>query len=316
MMIRSLATLALAALAILPLAGCSDDETGDPGDTAATLDELWPNEDGRWWRYDLRITHSETLFESLTDPDTPLPSLAELRGLMADFAHDAPTETHDRELDAAFDGDTVTQSGASGQYFTVTNTAALDKPTGKRSGNALLSLLRQARPDLRDRLPAPDKDYEDKVPFSLSETCWEKTESYIGGYGDLDTELSWLFLKTPLTAGAGFTMQLVPQLADDIWLHAEIVGRIDWAQGGTDHPRALEVFTLIDMGVQMVLGEDGTPLGEQRTFMCYRTIYAPGVGPVYVHEWRMMKSESILQDEDSGLIELEAVLVDTGLPEA
>jgi len=217
-------------------------------------------------------------------------------------------------LDAVFDGDIVTQSGATGQNLVVTSTPAGGAPAAS-AGETFLSALRRARPDLRDRLPAAGKAYEERTPYGLTGPCWEKTDTHIGGYGDLHAELSWLYLETPLDRNATFDLQLVPQIADDIWLHGWIVRQGEWTQEGETFTRALEVFTLIDFGVQTITGDDGMPAGEIRSLACFGTIYAPGVGPVYIKEWRVLPGDPVLQDRPGELVVLEAVLVDRGLPE-
>lgn len=309
----TISVLALSALAILIAAGCSD-EDDDDGMLNATLDELWPSEDGRWWQYDLRIAFSETGMDSLISPDDPLPSPARMRRIISSLDPGEELEAHDRELRTSFAGEIVTDSGASGQHLVDDFT---DDPAARNDGHGdpFLPLLWRARPDLRDRLPVADKIHDSTVPYGVTGYCWEKTEDHIGGYGDLNTQLSWLYLKTPLKRGATFSLQLVPDLADDIWLHGLIVGQGTWTIGDVSYERAVEVFALIDMGIVIYTSDDGQQGEAGRSYMCYRTIFAPNVGPVYCREWSYLQHDPVLQDDEPGLLDVEAVLVDSGVPE-
>ena len=67
--------------------------------------------------------------------------------------------------------------------------------------------------------------------------------------------------------------------------------------------------------VVLVMTDDqGNATEMERSWACSRTVYAPGVGPVYTREWRSTAGDSVLQDP-AGYLEIEAALVDTGVSE-
>lgn len=300
-------TIRMLALLILVLAGCGDD-----GDRTidATLDELWPDADGLAWTYDVSVTTSESSLGLLSDPEDSLPSIRRLYSIFDGFAHTGRTTTAQDELTTRFDGQVTTTSGVTGRHLVSTWANPIDSAPA-----SFLALLRRARPDLRNRLPAPDKLSERDQPYGVTGYCWEKTETQIRGYGDASVDVSWLYLAAPLAVGATFDLQLVPYLADDIWLHGMIVRQLTWTQSGTSYPRAVEVFTVVDFGVQEITNAEGLVMGRHHSFLCYRTIFAPGVGPVYTHEWRSMAGDEVLADPEPATMEIETVLTATAEPE-
>jgi hypothetical protein len=313
MITRIPTALCLLALLALIVTGCSDDVTTE---IDATLDELWPNEDGLAWTYEMHATFSDTQVDIGPAPDGLFATLMHLRRQVADFAHTGDTGTHEYILNTAFAGEVTTASGATGQrlidtVFDVEKGAAV--PFDR--DDAFLSLLWEARPDLRDRLPAPAKTEEVDAPMGITGYCWEKTGAHICGYGDLSQDISWYYLKAPLEAGAVFSLQLVPAIADDIWLHGLVVRQMTWTQGIVSYPRAVEVFTLIDLGEQTLTDETGEIIGTYHPYMAYTTVFASGVGPVYTHEWKAFATDSLVQPVWSPtLVETEAVLIGRDLP--
>jgi hypothetical protein len=60
--------LLVAAVAVL-IVGCGDVGSGPPADVVPTLDNIWPNEDTRFWRYDLRSSQWMNPDSTYIDPD-------------------------------------------------------------------------------------------------------------------------------------------------------------------------------------------------------------------------------------------------------
>jgi hypothetical protein len=164
-------------------------------------------------------------------------------------------------------------------------------PAGARAAGAwqarLLSRLAAARPDLRARLEAmgvrPQQEPVARMPLFLHGGAWEKTAEYIGTYGDADTRLAWKFLDADVAPGSSFTYQLVPALADDVFLHALVV-----RHGQQLHLRSfgqeVQVIYLVDYGIAQATGPGGEPLGFYRGIDYGSVVYAPGVGPVLASE--------------------------------
>jgi hypothetical protein len=306
----------------------SDVPEGPSGPLAPDLENVWPNTDGDAWRYriDARFGDSD-LLQMYEDPEDvpPLPSLSMLDGwldLPAGFT-DAP-DSLSTYMELEFDGMRTTGSGATGQNLTETLFLPLGTGLTAQAGQPTRNLLRhllRARPDLRTRaaslLPArllplsasKDADPWDTEPLFLFGYVWEKTEEYIGTYGDLDQELAWKFLEADLSPGHQFAHQLVPLLADDIWLLARVLPRRSYTVGGVTYQNCVEVLYVLDMGVQVLTNESGEILGATRSYGAARIVYAPRVGPVHCYERFLQAPDDVIQDPSWNLAEREVSLV-------
>jgi hypothetical protein len=134
------------------------------------------------------------------------------------------------------------------------------------------------------RTASPSAAASVNPPLFLFGYAWERTRQYIGSYGDLNTELAWKYLVSDLGPGSSFSMQLVPDLAEDVFLHARVLrGEKAVTDAGTFR-HALRVLYLVDFGVSSATDTDGNVLGYFR-FYSYGTIdYVPFVGPVASYE--------------------------------
>lgn len=300
-----------------------DDLTPPPDPTPAPdLENIWPNQDGDRWTYrcdaTLGVGEPTTLYATREEVP-PFPGMDEVLAWL-----DTPPNLEDTsEIDAymrlEFDGMKTTESGAVGQDLTETfwypGAPRAAVQTGRDSGTMLAQILR-ARPELRERAAhlAPDRfprapdagpsedrtsaprisTYPDALPFILFGYAWEKTDDHIGTYGDLDRLLAWKFLESDLRAGHEFTHQLLPALADDLWLHGRVVGSKDIAIGGRSYAGCVEVAYAIDYGVTETYG-----LVEElfyRVLHAGTILYAPGIGPVACRERVDFGYASITQD--------------------
>jgi hypothetical protein len=195
----------------------------------------------------------------------------------------------------------TTGSGAVGQNLVefvdgqpVTEAERLASSLGVSSG--FLAQLGRARPDLRLRLAEAAKargfaasvvDSFDIIPFTpmfLSGGTWEKGDTWIGLYGDLDLDLAWKYLESDLEPGHEFTLQLVKSLADDVFLHARVNRRVRVRTGQATYTDALEVVYLVDYGITTLIGPLGQTLGFTRPFSLATVVYAPLAGPVWNEE--------------------------------
>jgi len=270
----------------------------DPGDAPSTpgtvapttLDRLWPNDDGHFWRFRLnRVVTGFPGFHYYDSKDAvpPAPSPLELAEWLQRHRRVMPAGTGSASgtWTLRFEGRGSTLSGAAGQNLTET----LIPDAGPRlstasSKQAFLALLARARPDLapalRRRFPEIEATSVDLYPpILLHGYIWEKTAEHIGTYGDLDLNLAWKFLEANVSPGHEFTFQLVPLLADDVFLHALVLpARFE------THPRLVsgqvEVLYVIDFGVSAVTDESGQLLGLTRIYSYGTVTYVPAVGPV------------------------------------
>ncbi len=260
------------------------------------LDALWPNEDGRRWDYQLVMTGRDPIEPTLypTPADVPpAPPLAVLLPLLGgkgkERGEEPPLPPEWMRITGPyalqFEGQITTLSGVTTQnlreHLQLGPGAARMPAADWRT--RFLARLAQARPDLRARLGMSALGQEPRalfvLPLFVHGYAWQKTASYIGTYGDLDTLLAWKFLGADVTPGASFVFQLVPSLASDVFLTAWVVPRGEQRrlQG---YSRELQVVYEVDYGVTTAMSPEGGSLGYMRLIDYGSVIYVPGVGPV------------------------------------
>jgi hypothetical protein len=280
---------------------------GVPGPPSALYSSIWPHEDGTGWSY--RVTgrswdQPPPVFYSSPE-DVPVLTMKEaIRALRKDPTGPNP-ETSTGSYRLQFNGSVTTMSGVTRQNLEETlvpDVGVMPQPGPTSSGTqasvaiaqsagpAFLQLLRRARPDLANKIGlrasslATQSAAASLRPTLLHGYAWEQTDQWIGTYGDLNQQIAWIFLTPDLRPGSGFSLQLVPELANDVFLYAQVIG---WRSVGTDagtFPHALEVAYLVDFGVSQATDQDGDPLGYSRSYL-YGTIdYVAGVGPVHSYE--------------------------------
>lgn len=322
---RVLAALAfvLVSLASLGFAGCEDltGPSGGGSKSSLTLSNLWPNEDGRYWRYDSRGATLEQDPVELLPPGSNVPpiTLAAVREMLKQPVTEQAGSVNEFEFLLQFDGEITTGSGVRAQWlreiYPWTSAGQRALPASK-PGERFLQRLAAARPDLRARLSAiapsaGEGDIRRFGPYFIHGYAWRKTPAWIGTYGDVDTLLAWKFLEAMVRPGHTFSHRLVPSLASDIWLHASVERtRAVQTPDGQTVGNAIEVLYLIDFGVSSQVDAMGNVVGLFRMFDYGTVIYAPGVGPVRDYERRFAY---IGQASTLGGVLLEMDLKDTGL---
>lgn len=288
---------------------------------APTLENLWPNTDGDRWTYRLQSQlgghgRSQVYADPEDVPDAPpLDDLA--TWLDQPTSIDDPVEGN-AWMRLQFDGLRTTLTGVTRQNLAETFWFSEETIKSARSVEGPDLLLRQvlrARPDLRERAhqlwpertPRALRQLEpnapglakapgdaNATPLLLFGYVWEKTENHIGTYGDVDQNLAWAFLKGEPVVGHEFSHQLVPALADDVWLHGRVERELEFRVGGEVYPRAVQVLYRVDYGVQTVTDEGGNVLGGVRAYATGRIVYVPGVGPVSVIERGLFPSGGVV----------------------
>lgn len=271
------------------------------GGPKAMLHNIWPNEDGRSWTY--RIEERSWYFPELrlypTEVEVPpAPSLDDVAVLL----HNHPIGNNPQNSAAGyrmtFNGLRTTLSGAVGQnletsVFDLGATSAT--LAGGTVSDGFVMALSKARPDLREKIArrwpsvfraavAPSTQSQVQHPLFLSGYAWEKTREYIGSYGDLNSDLSWKYLVADLRPGSEFSMQLVPDLTDDVFLHVRVLRAQDAPTDLGTFPKAIEVLYLVDFGTSVATDVDGNALGAFRWYSYGTITYAPRVGPITSYE--------------------------------
>ncbi len=274
------------------------------------LRNIWPNEDGRSWEYSLLQRAWDRPIPHFYDRPAlvpPAPRLDVVMGLLRRHPIGRHLVASDGRYTMRFNGLKTTLSGATGQnletqlLFPPVAASAAAAPIAPIEGPiGFMAALERARPDIARKAGSrggPPRAPSAIIPELFAPTflfgyAWEKTDQYIGSYGDLNTELAWKYLDANLRPGSSFRMQLVPDLADDVFLHARVLSQ-QTAFSGTGAVRsAIQVLYLIDFGVGEWTDVNGNTVGFTRVYSYGTITYAPGVGPVASYERNFIESGS------------------------
>jgi hypothetical protein len=224
-----------------------------------SLDSLWPNADGSRWEYQFTFVDFVSPDQSFTGP-----AWLQLSG-------------------------TVETSGGTAQVLL----GGQDVPTEAGAAPALPPIVRalwRARPDLRARIVA--RYGADCVAAT---TSWEPLLLHDGYLMKSATSIqmwqpgwdhpTWTYLRDDLGVGATFTHQLVPELADDVFLYGTVEANdATVATQAATFEHALRMGYRIDFGWSTGISEGGTWLGRFRSETRGHVHYVPGVGPVELLE--------------------------------
>jgi len=274
-------------------AACNDDDDSvncpDPGAPDPTMANIWPHADGTSWTFDIE-------YREILPPEVPLkageiPTMEELHAALQDPVPGEVVEEGDGLYRLALDGMVTTDSGATGQN--VVESIYMEMPDGpvkSVNGNSsgvdpVLAMIARARPDLRSGIVSRyglDEKALDYIfpPLFLGGYAFAYEDSGYFGYGDLDQDHAWVYLEGDLSVGSEFSLQLVPSLANDVWLHGRIWSISDRTVGGRTYENVVECMYVIDLGETEISDENGTILGSSFPYYYGSSFFAPEVGPI------------------------------------
>ncbi len=231
--------------------------TTAPARSQTALDDLWPHENGRSWTYSI-------LFEEFDSPPQDLTGRLILDG-------------------TALNSPGVEVQNLVGQIVGPLPPLAL----------AGLSPLRQrlwfGRPELRSRLTErAEKSASTFWPSTLLSSApvdlgvgHRQTADHLGTWRDSLADWSWLYFSSDPVDADAFTLQLVPDLASDVFLHGSVRGTAETIDTGAGaFANAVVVDYVVDMGVGTITDEQGAPLGTLESEIRGWVGFVPGVGPV------------------------------------
>lgn len=233
--------------------------------SAVTLADYWPHEDGRQWIYDI---HYEEYFGGGSSEDS--------QGRLY------------------FDGTTTAPTGIAAQWLNseVASPPALVLERAGVPASIADPLLRRvwlARPDLRAKIAQASVDqpcHAEGTPgwWALlihGGTAYVQSTTEIGAWRcDLSDTRAWLWLTSDLTPGATSVVQLLPDLASDLFLHVTVGPLETVTVPAGNFANCLRVDYVVDYGVSQCTGPGGEPLGTMHSTTEGYVHYAPGVGPV------------------------------------
>lgn len=231
-----------------------------------TMDQLWPNEDGREWRFDQR-------YQSF--------------GLIP--------QVIDNQVRLLLDGTTVAPDGIDTQYLRheLLSGSLAAASHAEEISDPFLRELWQARPDLRVKLRSsldgsPCPAYAPAGAYSTllnGEFAYLKTGTEIAAWRcNFANTRSWRWLTSNLTLGSAFTLQLVPDFANNVFLHGTVAAVEPATVPAGTYPDCVRVDYVIDYGQSQCTDENGAPTGTMRALKQGYIHYAPNVGPIQSFE--------------------------------
>jgi hypothetical protein len=302
------------------ITGCSENTCKPkPCGPMPTLENIWPNDDQRFWEYDF-ITRGWSgnfpLFDTLyaTAEEVPdLPSFDHIEDLLENHPIGDDVNTRVGSYRMIFDGDTTSEYGVTAQALKDTLYIADMAVSRHDRVNRVDIILGRAMPErgnMQDPIVRPLDAAEDilSYPILIHGGFWEKNDAWIGTYCEIDTNLCWKFLTQDLEPGSGFTHQLIPGITDKVFLHCKILGMEYAEAGGLIYPNALKCAYIIDYGVTWTDMPPGHT-GYYRIYDYGVVVYAPEVGPVYSYERALVEAGN---DASTGVGDKTLVLTDTG----
>jgi hypothetical protein len=254
---RWLAQPALAAVvtASVSAGGLSPSLASPP--TIASLESYWPHTDGSTWVY------------------------GRVEILWPAFA--AAPRRADTQVTFQLQGSRDLPGGVRVQSLLV------DAAGGSLYSDAAPACVRQlalARPDLAARLGASRR-----TPTSASSGLVIHDAALIriaadelAAYREESGSRGWLYLPATPVAGRTFQLQLIPDIADSVFLYGTVVGTSDISTPGASFSGSLRVRYVVDYGWGDITDENGVRLGRARARTRGDMFYAPEVGPVLARE--------------------------------
>jgi hypothetical protein len=308
---------------LLAAAGCNDDDCDDglttPPADQPTMANIWPHADGNDWVYDLEFNVHAA--QEAVDPVPPLPTMAELHTALGQPIATEQISSDPGLYRLTFEGNVTTDTGVTGQnlvervYDVVWEERKSASPAGD---DDFLRTLARSRPDLRpaiaERLGLPAESLDKSLDeaghlFFLGAYAFAAEDSGYFGYGDLNTQHAWVYLEGDLEVGSTFSLQLVPDLTDDVWLYGEIWSVGDREVGGVQYANVVECMYLVDMGIANVTDAYGNPEGEFRSYMYGVTLFVPELGPVACQERRIVAPDEVVAPGEGGIFEFLCEIV-------
>jgi hypothetical protein len=190
-----------------------------------------------------------------------------------------------------FDGTTVAPNGIAAQYLRQELLSGIAVATAFESAvpDPFLRQLWVARPDLRNRIiqaaaDAPCPEYAPSGSHTLlldGEFAFRKTPDEIAAWRcNLADTRAWVWLVSDLTIGHQFTLQLVPDLATNVYLHGTIAAIEPATVPAGTFSGCYRVDYVIDYGFSNCTDANGNTVGTSRSETRGSVHYAPGAGPV------------------------------------
>ena len=288
--------------AVLLFAGCDEDNGGGGGSDRviqtpeASLDNLWPDDDGNSWFHDYAFYEATAIEPPLSPDPESVPASPSLDVALAFFADEplAGDEVATGLYAFGFRGEGTTESGASGPVLVSSLYSGPELAAGAASTqDPMMRWVARLRPDLLPVLRARGVELELPKqgelfrPLLLGDGIWHRDAASIGYYNNLDLEPRLRLAEADLTPGHEWTVQLIPELTDDVFLHARVLAEVRRKTPMGTFDSVVPIFYYIELGVVTYYDDALEIIGYARSVAAARIEYAPGTGPAHWHEWHL-----------------------------
>jgi hypothetical protein len=221
------------------------------------MSDLWPNENGLRWEYRQTLEMPET---------DPVQTTVALR----------------------FDGTAGLPGELEVQNLVEELPAATASLAAAEMSDPLMRNLWALRPDLRPELESrgfasPQPTAAAWESLFLHGGLWEKTESEIRIWRtEPSFQKGWLYLVSDLSLGNSFQLQLVPELASDVYLTGTVSETgVDVSVPAGDFYGVYRIDYEVDYGESICTSPDSPDVtGTFRVFTRGYVHYSPGIGPI------------------------------------
>lgn len=272
---------------------------GGPADLPeSSLDNIWPSEDGSSWTYDLALGSSSAGIERpLFETAEEVPAQPTMEQVIAALPTESlmGSEAMRGSYTIEFNGTGQTESGAWGKQLIAHLENFGPSPVATKFGRAVnisdFDLLGRTLTGSRGKTGEFDR-----IPpiLFVRDGVWTETEEYIGYLNDLDRNARVRMATADLTVGSTWSTQTVPSLAPYVWLHAQVLERVDIETPTGEYEGIVRILYVFDTGVVQERTPYVSPAYYSRSLI-YSTIdYAPSVGPVHFRECRAMVDKNEL----------------------
>ncbi len=115
--------------------------------------------------------------------------------------------------------------------------------------------------------------------------AFRATDQNVGVWRDAIADWSWIYLSSDLSVGARFTLQLVPDLADNAFLHTEVQSILpSMSLPAGLFENVLVMFYRVDFGPKFYMNASGERFGPFRVETTGTVAFAMGQGPIHMQE--------------------------------
>lgn len=264
------------------LAACDDDDcqtcTSGASTPDATIENVWPNDRGDTWTYDLLSTSFMTPITDFADS-----LVLEDVGEWLDRPLAASTTVEiDDILRLRIDGLRTTETGVTAQNlagFLFTDEGGIRREIPSPFTSRDERLRARTRPVVANGLA---RRVSNIAGLMLDgDLAFSKSGERIGTYADVNTELAWKYVEADLSVGHRFDFPLLGGTEEGLLLRARVVAVGDFDLPSGSYEKTVTPEYMIDSLPTSVVDEGGQELGLSRGYTYGRIVYAPEVGPVY-----------------------------------